>query len=164
MYVLQQRSTWSQGAAQAFDRLILFMNGAGVVWVFALTFLICADIVGRTVFDSPIRGVAEIVALSLVASVFLQVPYAVNRDRLTRAEILLGRLDAKAPGAAHRWRLVMAAVACVLFALTAVGEWPDMVRAFATSEFAGVEGQFTMSVWPIKAILVLGSIVAAVEC
>jgi len=163
MYVLQQRSAWSQGASRAFDRLIALMNGAGVVWVFALMFLICADIVGRTVFDSPIRGVTEIVSLSLVASVFLQLAYAVQRDRVTRAEVLIARLDTGAPSAARRWRLVIAAVGCVLFVLTAVGEWPDMVRAFTTSEFAGVEGQFTISVWPIKAILVLGALVVAVE-
>ncbi|HEX7081830.1 MAG TPA: TRAP transporter large permease subunit [Gammaproteobacteria bacterium] len=163
MYVLQQRSAWSDGAARAFDRLIVLMNGAGVVWVFALTFLICADIVGRTVFDHPIRGVTEIVSLSLVASVFLQVAYAVQQDRITRAEMLLGPLDAGAPSAARRWRMVMAAVGCVLLALTAVGEWPDTVRALLTSEFAGVQGQFTMLVWPIKAIIVLGSVVAALE-
>ncbi|MFO7287929.1 MAG: TRAP transporter large permease subunit [Gammaproteobacteria bacterium] len=164
MHVLQQRSIRFDAVGRALDRLILLMNGAGVVWVFALTFLICADIVGRTIFDNPIRGVTEIVSLSLVASVFLQIPYAVNRDRLTRARVLLDRLDAGAPGAAHRWRLVMTAIAAVLFAITAIGEWPDMVRALATREFAGVEGQFTIAVWPIKAIVVLGAVVAAIEC
>src|SRR5690606_41183392 len=101
MYVLQQRSIRSEAVGRSLDRLIVLMNGAGVVWVFALTFLICADIVGRTVFDSPIRGVTEIVSLSLVASVFLQVPYAVNRDRLTRAQVLLDRLDAGARSEEH---------------------------------------------------------------
>ncbi|HEX6993747.1 MAG TPA: TRAP transporter large permease subunit [Gammaproteobacteria bacterium] len=163
MHVLQQQSTWPRTAARAFDRLILFMNGAGVVWVFALTFLICADIIGRELFEHPIRGVTEIVSLSLVASVFLQLAYAVYRDRLTRAEMLLGRLDARAPSSSRRWRLVMAAAGAVLFALTALGEWPDMVRAFVTREFAGVEGQVTVSVWPIKAIIVLGALVAAAE-
>ncbi len=163
MYVLQQRSTWSQSAMRAFDRLIVLMNGAGVVWVFALTFLICADIFAREALDSPIRGVTEIVSLSLVASVFLQLPFAVRRDRITRAQMLLGRLDANAPVVAGRWRMVMAAAACVLFALTAVGEWPDMVRAFITREFAGVEGQFKISVWPIKAIIVVGALVVAIE-
>src|SRR5690606_11673338 len=52
---------------------------------------------------------------------------------------------------------------CVLFALITVGEWPDMVRAFSTREFAGVEGQFTISVCPIKAFIVLGALVAAIE-
>ena len=51
---------------QAFGRAVGLMNGAGVVWTFALTFLICADIFGRTVLDRPIRGVAEIVSLSIV--------------------------------------------------------------------------------------------------
>lgn len=164
MYVLQQRSISSDRMGRGLDRLIILMNGAGVVWVFALMLLICSDILARELFGSPIRGVSEIVSLSLVASIFLQVPAAVYRDRLTRAEVLLGRLDAKAPGAAHRWRLVLAAIACVLFALTAFGEWPDMVRAFLTREFAGVEGQFTITVWPIKAIIVLGALVAAIEC
>src|SRR5690606_11526741 len=163
MHVLQQQTTWPRTAARAFDRLILLMNGAGVVWVFALTFLICADIIGRELFEHPIRGVTEIVSLSLVASVFLQLAFAVYRDRLTRAQMLLGRLDAHAPLSARRWRLVMAAAGAVLFALIAIGEWPDMVRAFSTREFAGVEGQFTMSVWPIKAIIVLGAVVAAGE-
>ncbi len=59
---------------QLFAKLILWMNGAGVIGIFALMFLICADITARTVFDDPIRGVTEIVSLSLVACVFLQLP------------------------------------------------------------------------------------------
>ena len=35
---------------QLFANTIRWMNHAGVVWIFALTFLICADITGRTVF------------------------------------------------------------------------------------------------------------------
>src|SRR5690606_14901548 len=163
-HVLQQRSIRTEAVGRSLDRLIVLMNGAGVVWVFALTFLICADIIGRTVFDSPIRGVTEIVSLSLVASVFLQVPYAVNRDRLTRAHVLLDRLDRGAPAAAHRWRLVVAAVGAALFALVAIGEWPDMARAFATREFAGVAGPFTMRVWPLKANIVRGAAAAGMEC
>ena len=75
--------------ATIFRRLIQWMNGAGVVWVFALTFLICADITGRTLFDSPLQAVPEIVALSLIACVFLQLAFAVHGGRLTRADILL---------------------------------------------------------------------------
>ena len=75
-----------------FARLILWMNGAGVLGVFLLTFLICADIVGRTVFDRPILGVTEIVSLSLVAFVFLQLPYAIAQRRLMRVEMAVGPL------------------------------------------------------------------------
>ena len=148
----------------AFLRLISFMNGAGVVWVFALTFLICADITGRTVFDSPIRGVPEMVSLSLVACVFLQLAYAIHQSRLTRAEVLLGRIDRNNPRLAHDWRGLIGFVGFALFVLIAIGMWPDLLRAFRTGEFAGVEGLFTITVWPIKLIVVAGAVVAAIEC
>jgi hypothetical protein len=63
-------------------RVLQGLNATGVVWVFALTFLICADIIARTVFDAPIAGVTEIVSLSLVATVFLMVGYATHSGRL----------------------------------------------------------------------------------
>jgi len=91
------------------------MNAAGVVWVFALTFLICADITGRTVFDSPIRGVPEMVSLSLVACVFLQLAYAIHQGRLTRAGMLVERLEVRHVALATAWGGVLAAVGCVLF-------------------------------------------------
>jgi tripartite ATP-independent transporter DctM subunit len=150
--------------AAYFTNLMRWMNAAGVVWIFALTFLICADIAGRELFDSPITGVPEIVSLSLVASVFLQLAYAVHQARLTRAEVLVRKLEQRSPALAEDWYAVLAAVACVLFALTAAGMWPDFVRAVRTSEFAGVEGLFTIRVWPIKFLVVAGAAVAALEC
>jgi tripartite ATP-independent transporter DctM subunit len=133
------------------------------VWVFTLMFLICADIIGRTVFDKPIAGVTEMVSLSLVACVFLQLGYAVQRRRLMRVEILLGPLERRRPTLASDWQGLLAIAGSALFALIAVGAWPDFLRAWQTSEFAGVEGIFKIQVWPIKLLIVVGSGVAALE-
>ena len=149
---------------QLFGRLISLMNGAGVVWVFALMFLIAADIVGRQVFDSPIRGVAEMVSLSLVASVFLQLAYAVHHERLTRAVFLLDRIGSKDAKLANDWSGIIALITCGICLVIAVGIAPDFVRAFATQEFAGVQGLFAVQVWPIKLLVLLGSVAAAAEC
>ena len=146
-----------------FTNLMRWMNGAGAVWVFALTFLICADIAGRELLDSPIMGVPELVSLSLVACVFLQAAYAVHESRLTRAEVLIVRLEQQSPAVGQAWQAQLAGVGVVLFALIAAGMWPDFVRAFRTSEFAGVEGLFKVVVWPIKLIVFLGASVAAIE-
>ena len=146
-----------------FTKLMRWMNGLGVVWIFALTFLICADIVGRELFDSPITGVPEMVALSLVACVFLQLAYAIHESRLTRAEMLVAKLEQRSPATAEAWSALLAGVGIVMFALTAAGIWPDFVRALATSEFAGVEGLFKITVWPIKFLIFLGAVVAALE-
>jgi tripartite ATP-independent transporter DctM subunit len=150
--------------ARYFENLMRWMSGAGVIWIFAITFLICADIVGRNLFDRPIAGVPEIVSLSLVACVFLQLAFAFNLDRLTRADFLLARVDVSAPRFARGWRALLAAFACLMMLLVAIGAWPDSVRALRTGEFAGVEGIFTIRVWPIKFLIVLGSLVAALEC
>jgi C4-dicarboxylate transporter DctM subunit len=160
---LRPREAAPAGPSGAFERLIAWLNGAGVVWIFALTFLICADIVGRTVFGRPIHGVPEMVSLSLVASVFLQLAYAVHRSRLTQAEMLIAPLAARAPAVAARWNLAISATGIALFALLAVGAWPDFLRAFRTSEFEGVEGIFTIPVSPIKGIIVLGSAIVVIE-
>ena len=139
------------------------MNGAGVVWVFALTFLICADIAGRTLFNRPLQAVPEIVALSLIACVFLQLAFAVDGGRLTRADILLSQIRRRSAGIAGGLeRFFVIAGALVLVAMTA-GAWPDFVRAFRTSEFVGVEGIYTLPIAPIKFIVVLGAVTAALS-
>ena len=151
------------GTERVFARAVAGLNAAGVVWIFALMFLVCADITARTVFDSPIAGVTEMVSLSLVGLVFLQVAYAVYRRRLMQVEIVLAPVGAKRPALEQAWTAVLAAVAAILFALTAAGAWPDFVRALSTGEFAGVEGIFVIEVWPIKLLVVIGAAAAALE-
>lgn len=146
---------------KGFSKLVELMNGAGVVWVFALMFLIVADITGRTLFDTPIEGVPEMVSLSLVACVFLQIAAAVHRRRLTRASVLIDRLEQARPVLANDWALFVAAIGVLMFAVIAVGTWPELVRAIRTSEFAGVEGVYTIPIWPIKLLLAFGAVVAA---
>jgi C4-dicarboxylate transporter DctM subunit len=138
------------------------LNAAGVVWVFALMFLISADITARTVFDDPIAGVTEMVSLSLVACVFLQLAHAVRHGRLMRVEMFLTPLEQRAPGAASAWHALFSLLGLGLLAAIAVGSWPDFVSAWQTSEFAGVEGIFTIPVWPIKLLIVAGSAMAGV--
>ena len=147
-----------------FEKLIRWMNGAGVVWIFAIMLMICADIVGRNVFDSPIAFVPEAVSLSLVGCVFLQLAYALHQNRLTRAEFLLNKFQDSHPALILGWKTLLAVLAVAILLLMTIGAWPDFVRAFQTAEFAGVEGNFTIQVWPIKLIIVVGALIAACEC
>ena len=70
-----------------------FVSGAASIWIFCLMLLICADIFGRTIFNSPVQGVAEIVANSIVAIVFLQAAHALMSGRMTRTDLLIGPLE-----------------------------------------------------------------------
>ena len=153
----------STPAGRAFATFVTWMNGAGVVWIFALMFLIMADIIGRAAFDHPIAGVTEMVSLSLVACVFLQLGHAVLRGRLMRVEMVVEPLEQRRPSVAAAWQAVLAGVGAVVLVVIARGEWPDLTRAWRTAEFAGVEGLYKIPVWPIKLLIVAGSVVAALE-
>ena len=146
------------------DKSIQYLNAAGVVWVFALMFLICADIVARTMFDNPIAGVTEMVSMSLVATVFMQLPHAVRSGRLTRTEFLIDYLESSSPAAASGFKCLALVCGASIFGLVALGTWPDLRVAVQTSEFVGVEGIYTMSIWPVRLFIVVGSLLAALSC
>ncbi len=124
--------------------------------------LICADIVGRGIFNEPIQGVSEIVANSIVAIVFLQVAHALMQGRMTRTDIIIGTLEDHRPFAAAAFRSVFNLAGAVCFALIAWGTWPKLVDAWIENEFFGAQGVFTAPVWPIKACIFAGSILAVI--
>ena len=120
--------------------------------------LICADIFGRTVFNSPVQGVAEIVANSIVAIVFLQAAHALMSGRMTRTDLLIGPLEENRPFAAAVIRVFFHLAGIFVFAVIAQGTWPKLVDAWVEEEFFGAQGVFTAPVWPIKACLFGGAI------
>ena len=90
-------------------------------------------------------------------------PLTVDRGRLTRADILLSQIRRRSAGIAGGLeRFFAIAGALVLLAMTA-GAWPDFVRAFRTGEFVGVEGIYTLPISPVKFIVVLGAVTAALS-
>ncbi len=70
------------------DRLTKFLLVLAAGWAFILTFIIVADIVGRSVFDAPVYGVREVVMNSIVMIVFLQAGYAIRSRSMLRADFL----------------------------------------------------------------------------
>jgi TRAP-type mannitol/chloroaromatic compound transport system permease small subunit len=139
------------------------LNGIGSGWIFVLLILINTDIIGRAVFNSPLRGVPEIVGMTIVGCVFLQLAHAIRNDRLTRSEIILTRLT-KYPqfrrGLEAVYNLLGAFILVVLF----VYSIPMFTVAWRTDEFIGAEGDFMAPVWPIKLIIVIGSLLGAIQC
>ncbi|MBY6141255.1 TRAP transporter large permease subunit [Leisingera daeponensis] len=135
-----------------------FVSGAASIWIFCLMLLICGDIFGRTVLNTPLQGVSEIVANSIVAIVFLQAAHALMSGRMTRTDILIGWLEAERPFAASLIRIVFHLAGIFVFAVIATGTWPKLADAWIENEFFGAQGVFTAPVWPIKACLFAGSL------
>lgn len=145
----------------ALSALTGIVSGAASVWIFCLMILICADIIGRSIFNSPVQGVAEIVANSIVAIVFLQAAHALMCGRMTRTDILAGWLEVERPFAGGVMRILFHLAGVAVFALIAQGTWPKLVDAWVEGEFFGAQGVFTAPVWPIKACLFFGASLTA---
>jgi len=126
-------------------------------WIFAIMALVCLDVAMRNLLNAPISGVAEFIALSVPACVFLQLPSAIAQRRLMRAELLIELLEAKRPRAAAILNGTFMLIGMLVFWKILVWAWPDFEKAFSSGEYAGAQGAYTIPVWPFKLTLIVGS-------
>jgi TRAP-type mannitol/chloroaromatic compound transport system permease small subunit len=138
------------------------LAAAGTVWIFLMMLLIVADVLGRNFFDAPITGVAEFAARSVASIVFLQLAAAVCSGRMTRSDFLLRIIGKRSPGTVKVLEVLNVVIGALLFIALAFIAWPQLTEAIKIKEYLGVQGVFTVVTWPFRALIVLGSAVAAV--
>lgn len=136
------------------------MSAIGTAAIGALMLLIVADVIGRNLLDLPITGVSEIAGRTVVAIVFLQVPAAILQLRLTRADFLVRRIARSSPRAVALMEMCFCLVGAIVFALIVWSSWPKFTSAWASGEFFGVQGVWTIPTWPFRGITVLGAAIA----
>jgi TRAP-type C4-dicarboxylate transport system permease small subunit len=144
-------------------RLAAVMAAIGTTWILVIMGVICADVVGRAAFNRPILGVPEFLQFSIVGIVFLQLPQTLRIGGLTRADVLLDLLERRTPLLRHLLQLAYDLVGAVLFAIIVATTWPLALRAFANREFYGSTGVVQIPTGPLKAIIIAGCIVVAVQ-
>lgn len=145
------------------DGFNFLLAAFGSAWIFALMLLICADILMRNLFNSPISWVVEFIALSVPAIVFLLMPNAVSERRLVRAELAIVPLEKYQPRVAAVFNLVFMLIGAFLFWKILVWAWPDFVKAYQSGEYAGTQGAYMIPVWPFKLTLIVGTVFALVQ-
>lgn len=148
--------------ASLYAQFISITNSIGSVWIFGLMFLICGDVIARGGFNAPIRGVPEIVGYSLVGAVFLQLAHSLHAGRFARAEMFIEPFTLKRPIAAAFFHAIFNLVGIGVFALIAYGTWFKFQEALPDLKF-GVENEFTILVWPLRLIILSGSIMVALK-
>jgi len=139
------------------------MNGIGTAWVFVLLILINTDIAGRAFFNSPIRGVPEIVSLSIVGCVFLQLAHTLRVGRLTRSEMFLNWLNKKTPKISAFLDGIYHLVGACLMVIILKASYPMFTKAWRIDEYVGAQGDFMAPVWPVKLIILAGCLVSALQ-
>ncbi len=141
------------------DRMSKFMMVFAATWAFGLAFLILANIIGRSVFDSPVYGTAEIVSTSIVIIVFLQVGYAIRSRSMLRADFLIIHL----PESVQRIFLAIGyLLGAAFFLMIITGGWEESVLSYIEDEFEG-EGALRVPSWPARWTVLIGSALALIN-
>ncbi|MFZ9677312.1 MAG: TRAP transporter small permease subunit [Quisquiliibacterium sp.] len=128
------------------------------VLAFLLCFLVVADVLGRTVFNSPVQGTPEIISLSIVIVCYLQAAYAIRSGGMLNVEVITALLGDRA----RSWFAAFASLCGVVFFLAiCYGSLEGAAYAWESGEYEG-EGALRVPVWPAKFVIVLGTGLAAV--
>ena len=151
------------GPAVAVDWAISGLNAVGTLWIFAIMVAVNADVFARFLFSAPISGVPLLIELSIVAIVFVQLAAALRGGRMTRSEVLIGRLLGTRAMLGHSLQAVYHLAGAVLMAGVVVYVLPILERVWERNTYAGLEGDVTIAVWPFKLFVVLGAGFCAVQ-
>jgi len=142
-----------------FSKFLGVLNFVGSSWIFVLMCVITTDVSCRIFFNRPLQGTPEIVANSIVAIAFLQIPYVLMTNNHVRATLLLDKLPLKKQAAFH---LVACVVGVALFSMVVVNGWEGFKTAVEVGEFEG-EGALRIPTAPVRFIVLLGSFLMICE-
>ena len=146
-----------------FGGLVEGLNAIGTLCIFAVMILINTDIFGRFALASPVPGVKELVELSIVGIVFLQLPHTLRVGRITRSDAAFNKLAARFPRTASGLSALYNLTGALLSALIVYGSWPRFVSAWTDNHYIGNQGIFVAPVWPVRLIIVIGCVCLAIQ-
>lgn len=138
------------------DKLTLGLNVIGTLLIVAIMVLVNADVIGRTAFNAPISGVPEMVSMSIVAIVFLQVAQTFRMGRLTRTEAVLGWVEKKSVRFRAFLELLFCAGAIGILWQLFYASYPLFMKSWVRNTYEGTIGDFTAPIWPVKLVILIG--------
>jgi TRAP-type mannitol/chloroaromatic compound transport system permease small subunit len=143
------------------DRAVAALNAIGSLWVLMLVLFICIDSFGRSFFNRPFDGVNEVVAVSMALIVFCQLADTVRLSKLTRSDTFLPILESSRNIVARTIVVGFDVLGIIVMACIIVGTMPRLIESIERGYYVGEAGLFTFPDWPIKAMVVVGSIATA---
>ncbi len=139
-----------------FGRFTYALNGLGTLGILAMMVFINIDVLGRSLFNHPIPGVAEFVGLAIVAIVWAQAASTLRRHRFVRSDIFLGRLERRHPRLGLAMHLVFNLNGLVISGIIFYFSIPLLTQAVEQGFYRGTFGVVTLPVWPVKVIILVG--------
>ncbi len=138
-------------------RLAEAIHVVSAFWVLCIAFIIFVDVIGRTLFNSPLLGAVEIIKNSVVAITFLQLPLAIYGDTMLQTTIFYGLVRKRL----QKYMRTLSNLLGFLFFIALVyASWEPFAEAIAIGEYEG-EGALRVPTYPVRLLIVLTSAFAA---
>ena len=135
-------------------RLVRVLLALAAVLIFSLSFLVVADVAGRVLFNSPVKGTPEMVSMSIVIICFLLAGYAVQSGSMIHTDAIVGLFGDKG----HTFAALLSGLlGAAFFALIVWGSTEPALHAWMSGEFEG-EGALRVPVWPARLVVMLGAL------
>ncbi len=143
---------------RAVSRVSSVMAGAGATLIGLLGLAVVADVVGRQI-GTPVTGIVELAAQTVVISAFLTMPYVMRKGGHIRATVLVSRTP---PAVRKSLELIAYSIGAIIFALLASSAWEAFVSDFVNASYEG-EGALRIPTWPARLTIFVASIFMIVE-
>lgn len=149
--------------AKWLNRITIVLAAVGGLGTVGIMVIINADVIGRGVFGTPVPATAEIVAASIVAIVYLQLPQATRAGRNVRSDMLLVRLARNKGRASFILEMLHHAVGTLMMGILLFYIGPEIFHSIKGNETVGLYGIFTMPRWPFLVCVLIGCALTVVQ-
>lgn len=154
---------WFLALRRVVDSCTTGLNVLGTLLIVVIMLLVNADVFGRALLNAPVSGVPEMVSMSIVAIVFLQVAQAFRKGRLTRTDALPNLLARRAPRLRLGVEALFGVAAGFLVWQIYSASLPLFQKAWVRNTFEGTVGDFTAPIWPVKLIILIGCLALLIQ-
>jgi TRAP-type mannitol/chloroaromatic compound transport system permease small subunit len=148
---------------RAFGALVIAANALASFWVFVMMAAVVADVSGRFFFAAPIDGTTELVGMSVIAILYMQVAYTLRSGRMTRSDAFLTRLIERHPATGHALEIAFHVAGAALMGVIMSAAWPKWIDSYDSGFYVGAIGVFTFPEWPMFLIVFVGCGLTALQ-
>jgi len=139
-----------------FGAITFALNVFGTLGILAMVVIVNLDVFGRALFNFPLPGVAEFVGLAIVAIVWAQAADTLRRHRFIRSDIFLNRAAKRYPRLGVVMSVIFDLNGMIITGVIFYFSLPLLTQSIERGYFRGTQGVFTIPVWPVKVMVLVG--------
>ncbi|MBT5495248.1 MAG: TRAP transporter small permease [Alphaproteobacteria bacterium] len=125
------------------------MNLLAAFFIFGIMLLGVAQVIGRSIFNQPVRGYVDIVEVSITVFAFLAISYCQRLAGHVRMEIIIGRFKGRALWLTETFGTIV--IMFIVFVLMLYA-WDHFMRAWSIGD-SSIDVEITL--WPSKLLVPL---------